>query len=336
VLWAGSQDGTASTMVDDIANIMVSGSKGTHSTSFTYGTQNPCHGVFPLGPQNITSLFSPGSNSVTVTLQDNSCGVNYSSSPLWIVPEAQHFHIELKAWIPQPRVVNPLAPVTEPFSTYLAKSLPFGTNCFVPQPNLAKGTFVYSEFHGDGHLGFDGEFRADVTVDFNWDGTKIKNFQTDVNQQNFGTTTLFVTYLVPIQGTQQCQLQKTATCCVTAAMTGSHTFKLGIDAGIPFFPSAVTPAIFANVTGSILPDGAMDFTGTTGGFPSKGIQVSLNGQVLDTEIFVDAGCLSNGQVLGLNGARRLAEGLLLHFPMFPLVTTPQDSGLQIDHQSFLC
>jgi hypothetical protein len=335
VVWAGSQDGTASTKVDDIANIMVSGSKGTRSASFTYGTENPCHGVFPLGPQDITSLFSPGANSVTVTLQDNSCGINYSSSPLWIVPQTQHYHVEFKAWIPQPRVVNPQNPIAIQYASFGA----FFPTCSPPyNPPLLQRplTLVYSEFHGDGHSSYDGGYRVQVTADFDWDGKQIKNFQANAgNPQQYGTTTIFLTYYYLGSTVYQCEVSKTAVCCTTSATTSANSFKLGINSGNPFFPG-IAPPIFGDITGAVNADGSIAFSGTVNEFPSKAIRVVLNGQTLDTDIVVDPSCLSNGQVLGVGGARRLTIGLVARKSIPVLTAAPTDNNFTEHTDSLLC
>jgi hypothetical protein len=328
VLWAGSQDGTATTEVDDIANISVSGSNGTHSTSFTYGTFNPCEGVFSKSPQDITSLFSPGSNSVTVTLQDNGCGINYSSSPLWIVPATQHFHIELKAWIPQPRVVNPINPIPIPVGT-LRGIFPSCAN-----PPL---TLVYSEFHGDGHAGYDGDYRVFVTADFDWDGKEIKNFQSNVGNGNYGTTTLFETYTLigTSQILAQCSLSKTATCCVAARVLKPNFFVMTINSGNPFFPG-VAPPIKATINATIAEDGSIHFTGLVNQFPSKALKVVLNGNTLDTDTIVDASCLANDKVLGIGGAHRLTIGLVDDGLYHDFTAAPTDRNIQTTNNSFLC
>jgi hypothetical protein len=335
VLWAGSQDGTASTKVDDIANITVSGSNGTHNTSFVYGTSNPCQGVFSKGPQDITSLFSPGTNNVTVTLQDNTCGINYSSSPLWIVPGAQHYHVEFKAWIPQPRVVNPQNPTAIQY-TFFGQYFPTCNPPYNPPLLQRPLTLVYSEFHGDGHSGYDGSYRVMVTADFNWDGKEIKNFTANVdNPHQYGTTTLFLTYYYLGSTVYQCQVEKTATCCTTVTQVNPTTFTLGISSGNPFFPG-IAPPIYGDITGTVSADGSIQFSGKVNEFPSKAINVVLNGQTLDTDTVVDPSCLSNEKVLGVGGVRRLTIGLVARKSIPVLTVAPTDNGFTEHTNSILC
>jgi hypothetical protein len=70
--WSGNADGTGTTFVDDVAVIQVKhqdGSKSKLTIDYTSG----CTVGAAIPPKDITSLFRPGLNAVTVTFKDK-CG----------------------------------------------------------------------------------------------------------------------------------------------------------------------------------------------------------------------------------------------------------------------
>ncbi len=70
--WSGNADGTGTTFVDDVAIIQVKhqdGSKSKLTIDYTTG----CTVGAAVAPRDISSLFKPGLNAVTVTFKDK-CG----------------------------------------------------------------------------------------------------------------------------------------------------------------------------------------------------------------------------------------------------------------------
>ena len=83
-LFAGSRDGRAATVVDDALTLKVVHQDGTSST-YKHDYTNGCTALTPLPPTDLSSVFKPGANTVTVTLRDK-CGGSVSASALWLTP----------------------------------------------------------------------------------------------------------------------------------------------------------------------------------------------------------------------------------------------------------
>lgn len=79
---SGSADGTGTTLVDDLLQIQVKhqdGSKLKVTVDYSHG----CSALTAAAPRDITSMFKPGLNIVTLTLKDK-CGGAVSSTPLFV------------------------------------------------------------------------------------------------------------------------------------------------------------------------------------------------------------------------------------------------------------
>ncbi len=82
VVLAGSKDGSAGTLVDDVLIVKVVHADKTTST-FKHDYSNGCGGPSSLPPTDLSSKFKPGANKVTATLKD-ACGGAVSSGALWL------------------------------------------------------------------------------------------------------------------------------------------------------------------------------------------------------------------------------------------------------------
>ena len=83
IILAGDEAGSLPTLVDDYINIRVVRPDGSIKI-FTNRYQGGCIQLTPLPPTDITNLFLPGTNQVTVRLNDL-CGVKASSNPIYIL-----------------------------------------------------------------------------------------------------------------------------------------------------------------------------------------------------------------------------------------------------------
>lgn len=86
IVLAGNEDGTGSTLVDDMIRIKVRHPDGTSST-FMHDYSHGCTSTFGLGPVDITFMFDVGVNRVAVALKD-ACGGEVGSNAIWITGAA--------------------------------------------------------------------------------------------------------------------------------------------------------------------------------------------------------------------------------------------------------
>jgi hypothetical protein len=80
--WSGNADGTGGTVVDDVAIIQVKHANGTKS-KLTLDYSHGCTALTVDPPRDISSLFLPGLNTVTVTYKDK-CGGNVSAESAYL------------------------------------------------------------------------------------------------------------------------------------------------------------------------------------------------------------------------------------------------------------
>lgn len=83
IVFSALQDGTGSTFIDDAIEITVTKPNGT-TTKFINSYQTGCSSLASLPPKDITNLFAPGENKVSIRLYDI-CGVFLFSSSLYLV-----------------------------------------------------------------------------------------------------------------------------------------------------------------------------------------------------------------------------------------------------------
>ena len=82
IVLSANQDGSGSTLVDDMIMIRVWHADGTTSV-FRHDYSHGCGFSSSLPPTAITSLFKTGSNKIAVVLQD-ACGGLEGSNSVWI------------------------------------------------------------------------------------------------------------------------------------------------------------------------------------------------------------------------------------------------------------
>jgi hypothetical protein len=229
-----------------------------------------------------------------------------------------HYTVELKAWIPQSEVVDPLATYNR------VKDAPPGA---LPSGVVGADVDVKyrSRYRGDNHNGYDGSWKAKSSIEFDYDKSSKKITNLRVKDSDISTThrdwhwdayaQLQVGPFTPIE-------KKIASDTGTEAgrgsgkvygrQSGSDGFSLGFiatnrvqDRKIP--GRYDTPSIDSDLDGSFSADGkTMTLKYDTDLFPSHGFQVSKNGNVIATDITNDA---SGVDVSGGDGAANIGYRL---------------------------
>ncbi|HEX4108357.1 MAG TPA: hypothetical protein VHX88_09505, partial [Solirubrobacteraceae bacterium] len=231
-----------------------------------------------------------------------------------------HIEIELKSWIPQPRVVDPEIPLantpalaTPPATALTGRRAICRVPAHLSEPAylayLAR-TRISSNFNGNDHDGFAGPFKVDMPLRFDFVGEgSITDFRVAAGR-HVATTHRLIGQRSG-EHRYHCQQLATAPDTVGRTGTGAHgIFFTGRYAvSQPETPAAKLAPIQASVNGVMNADGKITLTVTHTEFPSSGVQISINGRVLYTDIFNDASCLSDQAVLGPGGAALLLRGL---------------------------
>ena len=203
--------------------------------------------------------------------------------------------------------------------------------CHTPSLLLRGVTLVSTRYEGDKHNGFDGSFRVQSSLEFDWDGTQISN---TTSRAQFGTTRLTATYR-NFRNTNSCELaNRTATSAASASGSGS-SFALHYSAANPL-PRLPAPAISGDASGTIAADGTVRFHYRTDLFPSHGIRVSKNGTPQRTDIVNDASCLPNSFVTGIRGMVVLGAGLLAQTNQGDRTVLPGDVNVNARTNTALC
>jgi hypothetical protein len=81
--WSGNADGTGTTVADDMAVIQVKHADGSKS-KLTIDYSHGCTGIAAEAPRDISSLFRPGLNNVTVSFKDR-CGGDVSAAQQYFI-----------------------------------------------------------------------------------------------------------------------------------------------------------------------------------------------------------------------------------------------------------
>ncbi len=260
------------------------------------------------------------SDNYAVTITITKGGQPLLTRTLLVVAVPTHFVVEVKSWIPQPEVVDPEVP----FDQFPAVYSPQTHVCTFPNVFFLKGAYllgtsITSRFNGNSHAGFDGTFKVDMPLEIEWDGRAITHFDVGsvpsvptVNKGHIGTTHQLITQYSP-DGEHHCVEEMTAADDVGTQNTGASgdNFSAEYSVGIPLVhPLGLgSPPIHVTVNGSIAADGtlALHFQHTL--FPSQGVKVTRDTLVRANDVYSDASCLSNTDVLGLQGAATLLTGL---------------------------
>lgn len=300
---------------------------GTGTVSLTGLNLNTATGL----PQFLITLTGAQGDPAEVVVKLVWTGVNDPSCvrPGTIVePGTDHYRLEMKAWIPHDGVVDPEQPITLP---YLLASV-IHRPCHTPSLLLRAVTSVSTRYEGDKHNGYDGSFRVQSSLEFDWDGAQITN---PVSRAQFGTTRLTATYR-NFRNTNTCQLASGAARAAANASGEGSSFALHYSAANPLVRRLPSPAISGDTTGTIAADGTVRFHYRTDLFPSHGVRVSKNGTPQRTDIVNDASCLPNSFVTGMRGVIVLGAGLLSQVNQGDRTVLPADTNVNAKTNTALC
>jgi hypothetical protein len=303
-----------------------------------------CFVIETAGP--VTGLTFTQTSTLSVAVTSETTGAQgRASAPFTIQPS--HYRVEMKAWIPFATVVDPVNPVGfSPAGIVNANPIPVLSGGYWPDCGMPRPLFLHpitradSTLQGNNHAGFEGSYKVDTMLDFDWTGEQLTDFVAaglpSVSQRN-------ITYSIAPNG----DAVKTWSCTMTAPATMS-TSSGGIDTGprstvsfgiayssaTPLF--TVSPTIDAHAVGTMAPDGTITLNFLTDGFPSHGLTITRNGNLQQADILNDVNCLVS--VYGPIGASEIARGLTgLVSATGTITDTPGQIGPSgVDQQSGLC
>ena len=244
--------------------------------------------------QSASAQESPTTREATTQAATPSC------------PIVDHYKIELKSWIPHSRVVDPVHPV--PHAGPSPDSYKGKDGCFPRTIPFNRRNVQTSSFKGDNHRSYDGSYRAQVSVEFDWDGTQMTNVES-MPQGNLGRThrdfRLKTASGAVLRCTKASQATQTSFSGVlnNAAFLDIHTSNPAIK-----FPPPLprTPDIDSVLTAKFVGPNTLRLKATPDMFPNHAYRVYKNGKPLLTHTTTDASCV---KALGLEGAWNLGWGL---------------------------
>ncbi len=145
----------------------------------------------------------------------------------------------------------------------------------------------HSEYRGDNHGGYEGSYRVLSSIEFDFDGVSITNVK---RVGDYGTThrdweakaTLNLLFGELTVGEWSDTEEGTAT-SATGQSASQSSFSLSIASANPLVMTWA-PEINATLNGTIASDGTLSLSYDTDLFPSHGIQVSRDGQVIHTAV----------------------------------------------------
>jgi hypothetical protein len=275
------------------------------------GTTSGAVPVYGEGGAEYFGFYGTGGASIASITVSATDPTGFAVGEFGISNGIDHFVVNAEAWIPFSQVVDPYLPVTVP---YLVSELEAANdpNCYTPPPDEILSTYVTSTYGGDSHTAFGGgtyRLRTEISFDFNPATDTISNFMQDTVPA-VGTSHRYKVYTSDGSTLDSCVEAATATPHQTAQLTASTTFELGYYGKNPLAdPQSLTPALSGAITGFVGPDGTLTLDYKTTEFPSQGIQVSVNGSVVNTDVENDVSCLSPQSVLGLSGVYYIGRGL---------------------------
>ncbi len=227
------------------------------------------------------------------------------------------YEVELKAWIPHAKVVDPEEPARVSDWLDSITSLAAAAADSLPGVNAKLMYEYHSYYRGDGHTGFAGGYRVLSKATFDFDGTTITNFK---QVGDYGDshrdydyrawlelsagvgpfrTTLGTVDLLSGSDTETDR----ATSATSGASTGATAFNLGMASPNPLVMTWA-PDIDSSMSGTLDASGNMSISYTTDLFPSHGIQVKKDGAVIKTEVVNDPS--------GINALGPIGAADLLH------------------------
>lgn len=255
----------------------------------------------------------PWQNGVLDFLEYNSAG--------------ERIRVELKAWIPQWRAVDPEMtgghPTQAGWDAYIPGRTDGGLFCYNPFLHPVPPREVQGWYQGDDHDGYEGTSRVKASVEFTLIGGSV--ISDAATSDSFGVTHQWRAYRWANGVIDSCILRTAqATQTVSATVTGPHTFKLHYDTSIPTIAGA--PTITGNLEGEVQTNGNLRLHfHHTDSFPNHGVQVVRNGQPQYTMIR-DVSCLGSDDVMRWYNAAKIFWGLNNAQREQVITVTPTTSG----------
>ncbi|MET9730497.1 hypothetical protein ABZZ79_07495 [Streptomyces sp. NPDC006458] len=218
------------------------------------------------------------------------------------VKVVEHYRVEIRAWIPHPKVVDPVHPK--------AQALVGNTPDSYSACGALSGPMVQSStFRGDDHRTFssgsDG-YRGRSWAEFDWDGTGVTGLKTTTDPvQLFGTTHRDFVIKRPGLPDKKCtakrRVTKTSTVKVIRDGAGVH---LDLATRNPLVDPS--PNIDSDLDVWFPTPGRLQFQARTDLFPSHGVRIWRNGTAFYTRTTHQAACVN---ALGVQGAANLLDRL---------------------------
>ena len=203
-------------------------------------------------------------------------------------PALQHYTVEICAWIPHARVVDPEEPARA--SDWLDT-----ISDLVPTVIASPNYEFESHYRGDNHVGYDvNKVRVWARIDFDWDGSAISGVSVTGDTGNSHRDWSRYLEIKTLGGFGPSMVVAKDSGTETGkAAAGERGSGSGVKFGISFSsanPLVMTwaPDINSNLSGKIDSKGGLDIEFSTDFFPSHGIQVSRNGAVVHQEMVRDA------------------------------------------------
>ena len=181
----------------------------------------------------------------------------------------------------------------------------------LPGSSLVDPEYWYHSFYrGDSHADYAGSHRVRSVVEFDWDGKVISGFKATGDFGQSHREWEAKAWLDTIVGKHDLgywfDAESDRATSEVSGSGGGNRFAIGLKSGNPLLMT-VNPDINADLTGWIAPDGGLSLHYETDSFPSHGVQVSRDGNVIHTGITNDA---SGVAVLGPVGAANIGTSLM--------------------------
>ena len=262
------------------------------------------------------------------------------------------YAIELKAWIPTPRVVDPVLPLEGIPYAAVPKWIRDQRPCTTPDTPLPsqaaflafrERSFVTSWYRGDNHREYDGIFRTRPVAKFEWDGERVSAFEVSPESENYNATFQETRYSV--LWPKGAEITCTQTALQNHSTFGGPTthdgFELGLESHNPLAPRLpgdydVSPAIDSIIKGHLKGAGDLQIEYQTDLFPSHGVRVLRDGVVQATHTVNDLSCLKDSDTLGPEAIVLLATGLSLPVNLGKYTVPPDLVGYTESRRGLLC
>lgn len=213
-------------------------------------------------------------------------------------PALQHYMVEICAWIPHARVVDPEEPArASDWLDTISDILPG----VIASPNYE----FESHYRGDNHVGYNvNKVRVWARIDFDWDGSQISGVSvtgdTGHSHRDWSRRLEVSTLLGYGPSLVLAEEKGTETGKAAPGMSGAGSgtrFSIAFSSANPLVMTWA-PDINSNLTGTIDANGGLDIDFSTDLFPSHGIQVSRNGAIVHQEMVRDASGVPGEGVAG--------------------------------------